>query len=98
MTRSEVSGLKRLSARVRGVVQGVGFRAFVMREARRLGASGWVRNCKNGSVEAVAEGPEERIRELEAALRRGPAGAVVQDVEAQWSPATGEFRGFNIRY
>ncbi len=95
---SGVHGLERLRARVRGFVQGVGFRAFVVREARRLGLRGFVRNCPDGSVEVVAEGPEERLRELEALLRRGPSGAVVRDVEARREPATREFPGFDIRY
>ena len=90
--------LQRLSARVRGRVQGVGFRAFVASQARRLGVTGYVRNCEDGSVEAVAEGPPERLRELEGALRRGPTGATVERVEAHWSGATGEFGGFRIRY
>jgi acylphosphatase len=91
-------GEQRLVARVSGRVQGVGFRAFVQRHGRRLLLRGWVRNCEDGSVEAVAEGPESRLRELEAELRRGPSGATVERVELRREPVTGEFSGFNIHY
>jgi acylphosphatase len=90
--------VKRLSARVSGVVQGVGFRAFVVREARRLGLAGYVRNREDGSVEAAAEGPEEKLRQLEAALRRGPSGSRVTRADCDYGEATGEFGGFNVRY
>lgn len=89
---------RRLTARVRGVVQGVGFRAFVIQKARRLALTGWVRNREDGSVEAVAEGPDARLRELEQALRRGLYGARVDFVDAVYEDATGEFGGFNVRY
>jgi acylphosphatase len=97
MSRSQINEWKRLEARVEGVVQGVGYRVFVLREARRLGLRGWVRNRADGSVEAVAEGPQEELRELETVLRRGPAGAVVRDLHSRWSDATGEFTGFEVR-
>ena len=90
--------MQRLSARVRGRVQGVGFRAFVVREARRLGLAGLVRNCEDGTVEVAAEGPQDRLEALAAALRRGPAGARVDAVETAWSAGSGEFSGFAIRY
>ena len=89
---------RRLTARVEGVVQGVGFRAFAAREARRLRLSGTVRNCPDGSVEVVAEGAPESLRALETALRRGPPGAVVRRVDTTYSEARGEFTGFSIGY
>jgi acylphosphatase len=97
MSRSDINRLKRLEARVEGTVQGVGFRAFVLREARRLGLRGWVRNCIDGSVECVAEGPEEKLRELDLLLRRGPSAATVRAVDSHWSDASGEFTGFTVR-
>ena len=97
MIRDNFGGMKRLSARVDGTVQGVGFRMFVRREAARRRLTGYVRNREDGSVETVAEGPEESLRELAAQLRRGPAGAVVQRLETEWSEATGEFSRFEIR-
>jgi acylphosphatase len=89
---------RRLTARVEGHVQGVGYRAFVQREARRLGLRGYVRNLRDGAVEAVAEGDEPVLRELAEALSRGPAGSHVTRVHADWADPTGEFRGFEVRY
>jgi acylphosphatase len=63
------------------MVQGVGFRWFVARHARTLGLTGYARNLPNGSVEVVAEGPEEALPALEELLRRGPASAQVDRVE-----------------
>lgn len=65
---------------VSGRVQGVGFRYFTVAEARRLGLRGWVRNAPDGSVEIVAEGPPERLRELVAWCRHGPPSAHVSEV------------------
>jgi acylphosphatase len=69
--------------RVRGRVQGVGFRWFVMRAAERLGLEGFVRNLPDGSVEVVARGTRESMDELERILARGPATARVDGVEKQ---------------
>jgi len=66
---------------VHGVVQGVGFRWFVLREARRLELVGWVRNLADGSVEVVADGEATAIAQLREALGHGPDGSVVQNVE-----------------
>ena len=65
-----------------GRVQGVGFRVFVLRGARKLGLGGWVANEPGGRLRCVAE---------------GPPGAWVERVEASWTPATGEFAGFEVR-
>lgn len=89
---------KRLRAKVRGVVQGVGFRAFVAREARRIGVTGWVRNLSDGSVAVDAEGREPQLRELQRSLRAGPPGASVERVEAEWLAPDGGARGFEITY
>jgi acylphosphatase len=90
-------GRRRLTAAVSGQVQGVGFRMFVLREGRRLGLAGWVRNRADGSVEVDAEGPEGALRQLEAALRRGPSAARVERVDAAWPEPTGATGGFKIR-
>ena len=71
---------------VRGLVQGVGFRWFVLREARRLGLAGWVTNREDGAVEVVALGPAGGLSELERALGRGPRGARVMSVEKSEVP------------
>ena len=89
---------KRLHAIVSGRVQMVGFRFFVIDEARRLGLAGWVRNGADGrTVEVVAEGPEASLRALEAALRDGPRHARVDAVDATWSDGAGEFHRFDAR-
>ena len=92
------SSHQRLTARVAGRVQGVYFRAFTRNQARRLGLSGWVRNQYDGSVSLVAEGPREVLERLLVAVRRGPSGARVDQVSADWSEATGEYDGFGIRF
>lgn len=84
--------------RVRGVVQGVGYRYATVRQARKLGLAGWVRNCPDGSVEILAEGPPDAVRELEAWCWRGPALAEVTSVESEPCGTAEGLRGFDIRY
>jgi acylphosphatase len=66
---------------IRGRVQGVGFRWFVVERARRLGLAGWVKNRPDGNVEVAAAGDPAALELLEAAVAAGPAGAEVQHVE-----------------
>lgn len=66
---------------VHGLVQGVGFRWFVMREAERLRLGGFVRNLRDGTVEVVSQGSDAALDALEQLLRRGPSHARVDDVE-----------------
>ncbi len=94
--RSE--GWARMHATVHGMVQGVGFRAFVQREAARLNVTGWVANRPDGTVEVVAEGRREALDRLAHALRQGPRLAEVEDVRLAYSDAAGEFSSFRIRY
>ena len=70
-----------LHVRIRGRVQGVGFRWFVREEARRLGLSGWVTNLESGEVELAAGGTPESLSRLRLAVTVGPAGAEVASVE-----------------
>ena len=72
--------------RVRGRVQGVGFRAFAWRRASELGLRGWVRNRGDGSVEALVEGDPTTLATLEQALRSGPSWARVDAVEVRDEP------------
>lgn len=65
---------------IRGVVQGVGFRYAMMAQARLLGVAGWVRNRRDGSVEAMVAGDADQLEQMLEWARRGPAGAVVADV------------------
>ena len=87
----------RLEAIVRGRVQGVGFRYYVLKRATELDLSGWVANDTDGSVRCVAEGPPERIDTLEEILRRGPIGSIVDEVSAVRMPAAGTFTSFSVR-
>lgn len=88
----------RLGLRIKGRVQGVGFRFSAVGEARRLALTGWVRNAPDGDVELVAEGPKERLRLLATWCHRGPRGALVTDVEEQWLPYSGDLEGFRLRH
>ncbi len=66
---------------ITGRVQGVGYRDWMVREATRLGLSGWVRNRADGAVEAVVSGPEPAVLALLTLCRRGPRLARVDGVE-----------------
>ncbi|MRJ78029.1 acylphosphatase [Aeromicrobium sp. SMF47] len=81
---------------VRGTVQGVFFRASCEQEATRLGATGWVANRPDGSVEAVFEGPAEVVDRLVEWCRTGPPRAAVSDVEVTPQQPVGEL-GFEVR-
>jgi acylphosphatase len=87
----------RLHAIVKGRVQGVGFRAFVVENGIAFGATGWARNRWDGSVEVVAEGDRKTLENLLAALQRGPRISNVTQVDQEWSPASGEFRSFHVK-
>jgi acylphosphatase len=89
---------RRVTVRVSGYVQGVGFRMFTRRVARELGVAGYVRNLPDGDVEAVAEGDVGALQELITRLERGPAGSRVLDVRIEWDRPTGEFTSFGVRY
>ena len=88
---------ERISAKVIGRVQGVGFRWWVRSAADRLGLTGWVMNRDDErSVELVAEGSAGALDQLEQLLRQGPPGALVDRVEASRSPASGSYDRFQI--
>ncbi len=82
---------------VRGRVQGVGYRYFVIRVASEAGLTGWVSNERDGTVRCVAEGPRQSLEALLGALRDGPRGARVETVSETWLPATGSFGEFGVR-
>lgn len=88
--------MKRAEVTVRGMVQGVFFRAEARDRARSLGLSGWVRNAGDGTVRAVFEGDAERVASMVDWCGRGPRGAWVEDVEVTWAEPQGE-TGFSIR-
>ncbi|HEU4942139.1 MAG TPA: acylphosphatase [Gaiellaceae bacterium] len=78
---------------VSGRVQGVFFRAEARDRARSLGLAGWVRNNPDGTVEAAFEGDRERVESMIEWCRRGPALAVVDDVDVEWEQPRND-RGF----
>jgi acylphosphatase len=86
----------RLHAVIRGDVQGVGFRYFVIDRARPLGLRGWVRNRPDGAVELMVEGERAQLESLLGAARHGPRGASVTDVEVDWSAAEGNLGPFEL--
>jgi acylphosphatase len=87
----------RLDATIRGRVQGVGFRYFVLREALDLGLDGWVANERDGSVRCVAEGARPSLEALLRELWTGPTGSRVDGVEHTWSRATSGLGRFTVR-
>ncbi len=72
--------VKRVRAVISGRVQGVWYRGWTVDEARARGLSGWVRNCRDGTVEAVFQGAPEAVDAMVAACRSGPPAARVHDV------------------
>jgi acylphosphatase len=79
-------------------VQGVYFRQYTREEATWRGITGWVRNNRDGTVEAVFEGEEQAVKEMVAWCHQGPPSARVERVEVSWENPTGEFTGFDIIY
>ena len=82
--------------RIQGRVQGVGYRVWSHRTAVELGLSGWVRNLRDGSVEAAFQGPAEDVAKMVARCATGPRGAFVSGVE-ELSDDDGPFTGFEVR-
>ena len=77
-------------------MQRVGFRFFVEHAAQREGIQGYVRNQHDGSVEVVAEGDADAMQRFEMAVRRGPAGARVDDVDTVEVEPSSRFAGFRV--
>jgi acylphosphatase len=83
---------------VRGVVQGVNFRATAVREAVRRGLTGRVWNRDDGAVELIAEGPDDAVAAFQTWLNEGPRGAQVSDVERTDLGGKARYDGFNITW
>lgn len=90
--------MERVHIKVHGRVQGVFFRAHTQEEAARLGLTGYVKNTMDGGVETVAEGERPILEKFVAWCRHGPPAAKVDNMNVEWSKATGEYRGFRIAY
>lgn len=86
--------IKTLHLNITGVVQGVGFRVYMQREAQKLNVSGWVRNRADGGVEAVAQGENAAVEALVQWAYRGPRNARVALVQV--APGSGDYSDFEI--
>jgi len=83
---------------IKGIVQGVSFRYYTQREARKGGVAGWVRNLPDGSVAALFEGEEEDVEAMIQWCRQGPPGARVTEVIVQPEEYQGEFQSFSVTF
>ena len=88
--------VKRVNTRIYGIVQNVGFRNFVRRNAEQLGITGWVKNNLDGTVEALFEGDDTSVVELIEKCKKGPMLAMVEKVEVRDEEPKQEFEEFHI--
>ena len=87
---------KEVLAKIKGRVQGVGFRYFTAKQANSLGLSGYAKNLADGSVEVLAQGEELKLKQLISLLRLGPRSAEVSEVTTRWSALSRDYRGLDI--
>ena len=90
--------MKKVHIIVHGHVQGVFFRHYTKKTALILGLKGYTRNMPNGTVEVIAEGPENKIKELIEFCKKGPEAAMVEKIDVKFEKASNEFKGFSVRY
>ena len=92
--------MEKVRARViiEGTVQGVFFRHHTAQTARRLGVRGWIKNRREGSVEAVFEGDKDTVDQIVQWCHRGPSEARVTEVHLFWEDFLGEFEDFSVTY
>lgn len=90
--------MKRVHCIISGDVVGVGYRAWVLRQAKALGLVGWVKNRDDKTVELMAEGNPSDLKELLSRCRRGPDVAWVEHIKMKWLPVSGEFFDFAVVY
>lgn len=88
--------MRRVHVIVRGLVQGVGYRYTLRMVAEQAGVTGWTRNLRDGTVEAVVEGEPARVDEVLAWMAEGPPGSRVDAAEVADAHPEGE-RGFEVR-
>ena len=98
MTDASDSTAVRARISVSGRVQGVGYRAFTVRNAVQRELVGGVKNCEDGRVELEAEGPKDRIVSLIEVLKAGPPASRVTGIHVEWMPASGRQAGFVVWY
>jgi len=97
-SQNDTNDNQELHAYVRGWVQGVGYRYFVVNNALALGLRGYARNLRDGSVEVLAQGTRSKLERLLTLLQRGPAAAEVHEVHTQWGLPTEHLSGFHVRW
>jgi acylphosphatase len=83
---------------VEGVVQGVGYRHFVVDWTEKLGLKGYCQNLRDGRVLVEVEGIKTVVELLLDQLKQGPRRARVTGVNVDWKPYAGQFSGFEVRY
>jgi acylphosphatase len=88
---------RRVNAKVHGLVQGVGFRMFVVREAAALKLTGWARNLPDGTVEIEAQGKPDVVETLLRKVRQGPSRSRVTGVNIREASMEADTEGFRIR-
>ena len=89
--------MQRVHIIVHGSVQGVFFRANAKKIAESLGLNGYTKNMDDGTVEVVAQGPEEKIKELIEFCKKGPEMSNVKKIEFEFKKVSDEFNGFEVR-
>lgn len=90
--------MKDLHIIITGFVQGVGYRKFVKHHGSKLGLTGWVRNLPDNSVEALLQGPEEKIKEMIVRCKKGPFLSEVENVDVVWEESKETYSDFIIRH
>jgi acylphosphatase len=90
--------MERMQLIISGDVQGVGYRAWAMRLARKFKLTGWVKNREDGCVEIVAEGAVESLTEFKKLCHQGPEVCWVKEVNVTTAKATGEYGDFSVVY
>jgi acylphosphatase len=83
---------------VSGIVQGVGYRFFAVHHGNSLKLNGYVRNTRDGRVEAEVEGEKGDVERFVSILREGPGASRVTDVQVEWKDHTGELNGFSVAF
>ena len=83
---------------VEGMVQGVGFRYFVLGEARQLNLKGFVRNLPNSNVEIYSEGDRGLLEELIKSVKVGPRLSRVSNLQIEWKEYSGKYKSFDVTY
>lgn len=86
----------RIRINVSGIVQGVGYRYYTFRTARKLSLTGYVQNKPNGTVEVVAEGEKSNLLRLIEELRIGPPNCSVENLSIKWEPPKSDLQDFRI--